>query len=254
MKTDYVQSVMRTFDIIETLKNGAMGLNELSKSVGLSKSTVHRLLSTLMHRGYVIQEVPSSKYRLTLQFLEIGNSTLKDMDIVELSKPYIEELAKQTGEVVHLVLVEDTEIVYIDKIETTSAIRMHSYIGKRIPLYSSAVGKTYLSNMDSVDFDQLWEKLEPSLVQFTPHTIMTKKAMLAELSQVSSDGYAIDNEENEEGVLCVAAPILDRNNVVRYAISVSTPKIRCSEDRIETFGKLVRETAQAISKNLGHLI
>jgi len=253
VKPDTVQSVDRAFDILEALKDGEIGLVDLSKKVGLNKSTVHRLLNTLIHRGYVSQNPENNRYKPTLKFLEIGSRVLSTLDIVDIAKPHIKRLSEKTNEVVHLVSIEKDEIVYIDKIESTNTIRMHSYIGKRIPIYCTAVGKAYMAHLDEYEFLKLWNEIVGKLIKFTENTILSKDSMLSEINTIKSNGFAIDNEENEEGVICVAAPIFNYDKSVKYAISISTPKMRIDEDKIKSFGRLVKETAKEISKDLGYI-
>jgi DNA-binding IclR family transcriptional regulator len=253
MKSDIVQSVDRTFDIIEALMSGEVGLVDLSKRVNLNKSTVHRLLNTLIYRGYVNQNEDNNKYKLTLKFLEIGSITLNSVDIVLIAKQHIKRLSEETNEVVHLVSIEKNEIVYIDKIESNNTIRMHSYIGKRIPIYCTAVGKAYMAHLDNDQFSKLWKSVKDDLNKLTENTIISKDDMLKELNIIRHNGFAIDNEENEKGVICVAAPIFNYNKEIKYAISISTPKMRMDEDKIEYFGKLVKETSREISKDLGYI-
>ncbi len=252
MSQDVVQSVDRAFDIIEALRDGEVGLIDLSKKASLNKSTVHRLLSTLIYRGYVNQNPENNKYKLTLKFLQIGSNVLNSLDIVDIAKPHIRKLAKQANEVVHLVLIEKDEVVYIDKIESNNTIRMHSFIGKRIPIYCTAVGKAYMSCLSQDEFSQLWDSFEDKLIKFTHNTIVSKDNMSAEIINIKDNGFSVDNEENEEGVICVAAPIFSFDKRVKYAISISTPQMRIDENKIKTFGGLVKETAKEISKDLGY--
>lgn len=247
-----VQSVDRAFSILEALSDGEIGLVELSKRVGLNKSTVYRLLNTLISKGYVSQNFDNSKYKLTLKTLQIGSKVQSNLNIVNIAKPYIQQLSLDTNEVVHLVHIENNELIYIDKIESNNTIRMHSYIGKSIPLYSSAVGKAYLAHLKENDFLSIWNDLQNNIIEFTRNTITTKERMLKEIAAIRKQGYAIDNEENEEGVICVASPIFNFNKELNYAISISTPKMRINQEKISFFGSLVKETSKKISKELGY--
>lgn len=249
---DVVQSVDRALSILEALSDGEMGLIDLSKKVELNKSTVHRLLNTLIYKNYVSQNPENNKYRLTFKVLELGNKMLNTISIVSIAKPYITRLAEETNEVVHLVSIEGNEVVYIDKIDSNNTIRMHSYIGKSIPIYCTAVGKAYMASMDDEMFFETWKNIEKNIVKLTDNTITTKEAMLEELKRIRDTGYSIDREENEEDVVCVAAPIFNFDKKVKYAISISTPKIRINDEKIKLFGRLVKDTADKISKELGY--
>jgi DNA-binding IclR family transcriptional regulator len=129
---------------------------------------------------------------------------------------------------------------------------MHSYIGKSIPIYCTAVGKAYMASMDDEMFFETWKNIEKNIVKLTDNTITTKEAMLEELKRIRDAGYSIDREENEEDVVCVAAPIFNFDKKVKYAISISTPKIRINDEKIKLFGRLVKDTADKISKELGY--
>ena len=248
---DIVQSVERAISILEALSHGEIGLVELSKKVDLNKSTVHRLLNTLMYKGYVSQNMDNSRYKLTLKVAELSTKVLGTFDIVAIAKPYLKELVNKTNEVVHLVHIEKDDIVYIDKVEPDNIIRMHSYIGKRIPIYSTAVGKAYMAFLEEHDFDKYWEEISKKIVKLTENTINTKEGMVLNLKTVREVGYATDMEENEKDVICVAAPIFSFDKSIKYAISISTPKIRIDDERIKLFGRLVKETTANISKELG---
>ncbi|MCH4886986.1 IclR family transcriptional regulator [Acidaminobacter sp. JC074] len=250
MKQEVVQSVDRALSILEAIGEGKNNLLEISKYLGLNKSTVHRLLHTLIYKGYVVQK-DDSKYHLSSMLLNLSQKVVKDLDIIEISKPYLRELNDLSEEVVHLVMFERDEAVYIDKMEAKSNIRMYSYIGKRIPLYSSAVGKAYLAFSDHDSRQRYLETID-HIEPFTDFTL-SKEGLVSELGDISKRGYAIDMEENELGVICVAAPIYDHRGQILYAISVSTPKFRLDDDKLKAYGQAVVQATNKISQVLGYL-
>lgn len=251
MKQDIVQSIDRALNIIEVLGTGKKNLVELSNLVGLNKSTVHRLLHTLIYRGYVQQDDATTQYALTPKVLQIGQQIIEDMDIIKISKSYLEDLSKKTGEVVHLVMIENQSAIYIDKIESNKNIRMYSYIGKSIPLFSSAVGKAYLAFSDNSIWENSKEDILTGIEAFTEHTLTTAEALEKDFDGIRKRGYAIDGEENEYGIICVAAPIFNHLNKIQYAISISSPKYRLNEQALENYGQYVIETANSISNKMG---
>ncbi len=253
MKQDIVQSIDRAFCIIEALGEGKKSLLEITKMVELNKSTVHRLLHTLIYKGYVIQDESNSHYALTPKILHLGQQIIDDMDIIRVAKPYLNKLNEKTGEVVHLVMIEGNNAIYIDKIEAKNTIRMYSYVGKSIPLYSSAVGKAFLALSDDKTRERYWDVLLSNVEQFTEHTLMTEEALLKDFEGIRQRGYAIDKEENELGVICVAAPIYNHRKDIQYAISISTPKFRLTEEKIKAFGQAVVDTTAEISEKLGYV-
>jgi len=249
--TDFVQSVERALDILDCLSSTKMNLNDISKIVNLNKSTVHRLLQTLISKGFVVQDETSAQYGLTTKLVELGQRVIDDLNIVELAKPTLLKLNQLTQEVVHLVMIDQEGAIYIDKIESSNNIRMYSYVGKRIPLHCSAVGKAYLAFSKPALVESKWQPIIQALTYMTEFTLCTESALLHDLDLTRQRGYAIDNEENELGIICVAAPIYSHNKDIQYAISVSTPKFRITPTTLEAYGKAVVEATNEISARLG---
>ena len=247
-----VQSVDRALSILEVLSDYSegLGVTEISDKIGLHKSTVYRLLYTLIYKGYVIQDEESYKYRITLKLFELGNKKVKDMELLTVSRPYTEELMESINEVVHLVIREDNDIVYIDKVEADNTIRMASTIGKRSPLYCTAVGKAILAQLSEEEVEEVWNNSK--IEKLTEFTITDLEDMKKELEAVRLNGYAIDDEENEIGVRCVGVPVFNMFGQVEGAISVSGPTIRVTEGIIGKFAKRAVECANLISKELGY--
>lgn len=250
-----VQSVDRAIDILEFLseeKRGC-GITMISKATGLHKSTVHRLLATLMNKGYVEKDVENDNYRLGTKILYLASSVLDRMDIRNVSKPYITELSEQTKEVVHLSILDGDEAVYIDKVESTrlNSVRMHSQIGKRVPLYCTAVGKALLCKYEDGKVIELIGKNE--FIKFMPNTIDNVEDFINELRKVNEQGYAMDDMEHEEGIRCIAAPIYDRKGKVVAAVSLSGPIFYITEERLPQLEEKILKTSEEISYQLGFI-
>ena len=228
-----VQSLDRAFDLLEQLcrsRNG-MTIGALSAETGLHKSTVHRLLATMCGRGYVQRDAETSVYRAGMRLCELSSYIVDNLDVVERARGPLERLGHETGETVHLVLREGRDIVYIHKVESeTGAIRMFSRIGMRRPLYCTGVGKAILATWSEDEVRTLWAQSD--VRPWTPYTVVDEGAFLQELAQVRRLGYAMDNEENELGVRCIAAALPDYRGRASYAISVSAPLTRMSDERI----------------------
>ncbi|MDD3138262.1 MAG: IclR family transcriptional regulator [Lachnospiraceae bacterium] len=241
-----IQVADRIFLVIETLAAfGPMGLIELSKKLELNKSTVHRILNSLIFMGYVKQEPASAKYSLSFKIWEIANQVLTKLDIVDIARPYLKKLVELTGETVHLVQIEDINAVYIDKVESyKNSVRLISRIGKSIPLYCSAVGKALLANMDNQTVKNIWDRsnVEP----LTKNTIVNFDHFLNEIAEVRQNGYSLDNEENEIGVRCIAACIKDYKGAPKYAFSISVPISRMDDNTVHTLSASVLETKDAL--------
>ncbi len=247
-----VQSIDRALDIVEALSVQPHGmlLKDLSAEVGLHVSTTHRLLASLVSRGYVQKDIETGKYRLTVRLFEIGSRAISGMNLVSISRPYLEQLAAGTGETVHLVARNNDEVVYLYKEDRReSVIHMASFVGLRSPMYRTAVGKSILALLPEEEVRRIWDRsvIEP----LTPNTIVRYDDLLENLAIVRQRGWAMDNEENELGVLCIAAPIKDFTNTPIGAISISAPAARMTFSTCERFALKVIASTNAISKALG---
>ena len=247
-----VQSVERTFLIIDELSKTSAGvpLMVLSEKVGLHKSTVHRLLASLSAMGYVNKDPFSGNYRLSLRLFEVSSRVVNDLDILGVSKPYLDSLSIRTHEAVHLVVREGTDIIYIYKADfNNNTLRLSSRIGLRSKLYCTAVGKAILAALAMDEVERIWNSTE--IKKRTEHTVVSLKELLSQLDDVRRLGYAMDNEENEPGVRCIGASILDFSGTAIGAFSVSAPLSRMSDDRIRELTEYVLETRENISREYG---
>jgi len=249
---DLVQSVDRTLTILEVLSDysDGLGITEISERVNLHKSTVYRLLSTLTYKGYVVQDEESSKYKITFKLFELGSKKVDKLDLLKSSKPYTKMLMESVNEVVHLIIREDNEIVYIDKVEANNTISMKSRIGNRAPMYCTATGKAMLAFLPEEEVLKIWKSSK--IIRLTENTITDFILYKKELQEIKKIGYAIDDEENEMGVKCVGAPILNIKGDVAGAISVSGPIHRITEDKMDFISKEVIKYANMISEEIGY--
>jgi len=250
-----VQTIERVSSILDILAQSAQGISirELSSTIGLPKGTTHRLLSSLTYFGYVRQEPRTRNYFLGLKFVELGQILISQLDLRKEAEPFLRDLAERTKETIHLVILDRNEIVYIDKMETdqnSSGLKMASRIGLRNPAYSSAVGKMILANFSEEELRAFFK--EKSLVRRTQNTITDPIQLREHLKTVRKQGYAVDDEENEKGIRCVAAPIYNEIRKTVAAISITGPAFRVTKKIIqETLKKEVVETAFRISERLG---
>ncbi len=250
-----VQTIQRVSSILEVLAQTPRGISirDLSLRLKLPKGTTHRLLSSLTYYGYVRQDTGTRNYFLGLKLVELGNLLLSQLDLRKVAEPFLADLADKTKETVHLVFLDRNEIVYIDKVETdhhTSGLRMASRVGLRNPAHSCAVGKVLLSHLSEGELDILIA--EKGLPQRTENTITDPARLKGHLKTVRAQGYAIDDEENEKGIRCVAAPVYNESGKAVAAISVSGPAFRVTRKAVQdSLRKEVTETALQISKRLG---
>jgi IclR family transcriptional regulator, KDG regulon repressor len=249
-----VQSLERALTILNKLSDYPDGIQiaRLSEQVGLSKSTVHRLLATLSNMNYVVKDSESDKYKLGLQVLFLSRNILNNNDIVNTAKPYLERLSLDVNETVHLCIEDRGEIVYIDKIESNQTIRMFSRVGNRAPMYCTAVGKILYSGMESDHFEELVSKV--NFIPKTESTITTPEGLREEINKIKKQKYALDNIENEEGIRCIAAPIYNHTGKIIASFSISGPSNRVTMDKInDTLIDKMRQTSLDISRNLGYI-
>jgi DNA-binding IclR family transcriptional regulator len=248
-----VQSLERALTILNKLSEYPDGIQiaRLSEQVGLTKSTVHRLLATLSSMNYVVQDEETDKYKLGLQVLFLSRNLLNNNNIVATAKPYLEKLSAEVNETVHLCIEDLGEIIYIDKIESNQTIRMYSRIGSRAPMHSTGVGKILLSGKNQDEFNKIISKI--TFVKKTPNTITSKEEFILEIEKVKQQGYALDNAENEEVLRCIAAPIFDHKGKIVASFSVSGPTNRVTKEAInDTLIDLMKQYSIAISRNLGY--
>ncbi|AGB42406.1 transcriptional regulator [Halobacteroides halobius DSM 5150] len=247
-----VKSVNRSINILEELakyENG-LGVTEIGNRLDVHKSSVHRLLSTLVYRGLVEQDQETGKYKLGLKLFELGSRIFNDLEVREYAKPYIEELVRKTNETVHLVTLDQGEVLYIDKVKSPETITMASQIGARGPIHCTGVGKAMAAYLAETEVDKIIKK--KGMPKQTENTITDPREFKEHLDLVKERGYAIDEIENEAGIRCIAAPIFDYDGDVVAAVSVSGPTMRVTKERISELAKQVRETGLQISYRLGY--
>ncbi|HHY42106.1 MAG TPA: IclR family transcriptional regulator [Thermoanaerobacterales bacterium] len=245
-----VQSVRRAMMILEELatEKEGLGVTELAKRINLHKSTVHRMLTTLLNQGYVEQTVSSDKYRLGMKLLFLGGAILERMDIRREAHDLLKELSEKVNETVHLVVPDGYRAIYIDKLDSNKTIRMYSQIGRIAPLHASAVGKVILAFSEESFIHKVIEK---GLTRFSAKTITEPKKLMEHLKKIRELGFAVDDEENEEGIRCVAAPIFDYTGKVIGAISVSGPTVTVTQEKIKEISESVVDCAKKISQRMG---
>jgi IclR family KDG regulon transcriptional repressor len=248
-----VQSLERTFDILEILaqEKDGLGLTEIGKRVYLHKSTVFRLLSSLVTRGYIEKNPQTSAYRLSLKFIELCSSSLNNLELKTEALPSLKKLASLTTQAVYLAIRDAWEAIYIEKVETFESIRKYDIIGKRAPTYCTALGKALLTGLKEPEIRDIFQEIP--LKPFTPNTITDLDELIQHVNAIRKRGWSEDNEEYEEGIRCIAAPIYDYRNCVIAAVSTSGPKNIISKEKSQTISQYVVEAAKDISKRTGYL-
>lgn len=240
---------LRILDILASAKEG-LGVTELSRRVGADKSVVYRTLSLLMMHSYVEQEPSSKKYALGLKVMELASKRLRNIDLFSTAKPFLKDLAKQTGEVVVLAVMIGDVLAYLDREEGPRAINLTGGLGQPVPLHSTACGKSILAYLPEDDLVRIFR--EKGLPAITEKTITNFSELKTHLAEVRLRGYATDDEETYLGVRCIAAPIHNHSNSVVASLSLSSSTQRITPENITVFADLVKETAAQISARLGH--
>jgi IclR family KDG regulon transcriptional repressor len=253
--TNLIQTIERVSLILDRVGQHPEGMTirDLSTDLKLPKGTIHRILSSLSYFGYIRQNRETKNYFLGFKLMELTSLLGNQLDLRKVAEPILRDLAESTRETVHMVVLDANEIVYIDKIETeqvTGGLKMSSRVGSRNPVHSCAVGKVLASHLSEEELDHLI--LEKGLPQRTTNTIANATAFKEHLKIVRTQGYAIDDEENERGIRCLAAPIFGEKGRPEAAISVSGPAFRVTKKIAqETLRKKVVQAALDISQRLG---
>ena len=245
-----VRALGRGLSILECLAGeGDLSLSQLSARLQLPGSTTYRLLETLRRHGFVTQSPETGLYRLGIRAFEVGGAFLTRLRLHEVALPAMRALVDEVNETVNLAIPDGRDAVYVGQVEGHQLVRMFTQIGARTPLYCTGVGKALLAWRPEAEVQALFDGVP--LRGYTPHTITQVPALLEELGRVRACGYAVDREERELGVRCVAAPIRDRTGAVAAALSVSAPSSRLSDERIVQLAPRVMAAAARISRWLG---
>lgn len=244
-----VQSLARAFDILELLSREQKGitLTDISLRVNLHKSTVYRILSDLMERGYI--EKRDTHYRLGLQFIELSSMYLNSMELKTEAEPVLRDLSMKTSQTAFLAVIENAEIIYMDKMETFNSIRKYSIIGQRRPVYCTSLGKAFLMNMTNGQVKELLAGEE--FKSITPKTITSIENLLEDLDLSRKRGWTFDDEEYELNIQCVGAPVRDYRGQTIAAVS-SVWYMQETQKDVDETARLVMEAASKISVRMGY--
>lgn len=248
-----VQSVERALTLLEILadEGAPMTITDIAEKVNLKISTVHRLLATLIYKGYVEKETETTKYKLSLKLMSIGQSSVYPLDLRTKARPYLEELVDRCNETANLSILDNGEVVYIDQVESTNIVivKMFSTIGSRRQAHCTGSGKVLLASLSAEEQDRILSSME--LKRYTNETITDVEILKKELERVAKQGYALDMGEREREMRCVAAPIRKHDGQVIAAISVSGPSSRITSYYLnnELIG-IVQDVAEKLSLSL----
>ncbi len=246
-----VDSTARLFQIIEFLANSRdwVSLRTMARDLHISPASAYRTLSSLKEIGYVRQDAQDAKYQLTLKIAGISAQVLDNVQLRQIAHPFLQALTSETNETTHLAILEGTEIVYIDKVDNTQAVRMRSRVGQHGHLHSTSVGKSMLAFLPDPHRESVLRHLK--LQPLTEHTIVDPEILRGQLSQIRDLGYAVDDEENELGIRCIGSPVYDHAGRITGAVSISGWTITMTRERIPQLAPQILQTCQRISQELG---
>jgi DNA-binding IclR family transcriptional regulator len=246
------KSLDRSLRIIETLANhnGPMKLQRIAETTAIPESTVLRILSTLVVNGFALQDPDTKRYFLTLKLSYLGSRVSSQLNIRDVVRPFLVELSENCHESACLAIEQDLMAVYIDYVEgPDKLLRTLHHIGRMAPLHCTGVGKTLMINFSAKDLDR-YTRIK-GLTPLTEHSIKSKDLLIVELATIRRTGWAVDDEECEKGVRCIAAPIKDYMDKVIASISVTGPSSRLTDNRLEEIKQHVTASANQISRHYG---
>jgi len=245
-----VESADRLLRILESFgpRERDVSLGDLADRVSLPKSSVHRLLGTLIAHGFVDRDPATRRYTLGIRLFELGSAAIHERGLHGAAQPQLEELSRLTGETCHLAVLSGIEAVYVYKIDGPSSITMSSRVGGRAPCHATSIGKVLIAWAPD---ERLAEVRAQPMHACTPHTITSVKRFDAELATVRVQGYALDLEEFSEGLNCIAAPVRDQTGRVMSAVGIAGPRTRIEGERLAQLIPMVVQAAHRLSRNLG---
>ncbi|MGW7553366.1 IclR family transcriptional regulator [Streptomyces rimosus] len=249
-----VPAVTRALDILELFLDGdgTLSAPDITRRLGLPRTSVHELVSTLVARNYLahVPEQPG-RFRLGVRAYQLGSRYAEQLDLAAEGQRVAREVAETCGETVHIALLEGTDVIYVAKVDSTHAVRMVSAAGRRLPAHCTAVGKMLLASLPEA---ALAERIpaDGELTAMTEHSVTSPAELHTQLALIRDRGVAVEQRESNPDVSCVAAPVRDRAGRVVAALSVSVPMIRWSEERCAELAGLAQKGADELSARLGH--
>jgi IclR family transcriptional regulator, KDG regulon repressor len=246
-----INSILRASNILKCFSGDKthFKITELARHLGLDRSTTYRILLSLEKAGFVEKD-ETGTYSLGLAAFEIGNAYLMQTDLIQVSKPIMADLASKVQETVHLAVLSDIEIVYVDKVDSPRTLGVISKLGQRGPLHCTSLGKTLLAFQPEDEQARIIQRIRMN--PFTSRTITTKPRLIEELRIIKKQGYALDRREIEEDVECIGAPILNHFGNVIAALSISGPQKKIGTPREKQFIHDVVKAAALISSKMGY--
>ena len=246
-----IQAIERAVSILNafSMDDPELGVTELADRLGLHKSTVHRFMVNLDAAGLVERNARTGRYHLGLHVFELGALVMQQMNLWDEALPFLEGLVHDTGETGHLAVLDGGEAIYIERVEARRALRVPSAIGRGYPAHATNLGKVLLADLSRERVEAIIA--ERGLAAYTPQTITDPAELEADLELIRRRGYAVDNEEYDDGLRCIGAPVRDHSGHVVAALGIGGPVTRITPERVEELGGLVMTAARGLSRRLG---
>ncbi len=256
-KPNHSQSLERGLAILSSFTSTRphLGVSELAREVGLSRSSTHRYIATLAALGYLEQDRPTRKYRLGPKVLDLGFSAINSMELRAIAAPYLQDLSDETAHTVNMAVLDGVDIVYIERCRTSSQgqreIDLNLHVGSRLPAYCTSMGKVLLADLPEAERNERLAQIQFS--RRGPNTLVAKAALITELGRVRAHGLAVNNEELAYGLRSIAVPVRGREGEVVAAINLAVHRSLVSmEDLIIRLGPALKATAREISERIGY--
>lgn len=246
-----IQAIERAVALLNAFSadDPELGLTELAERVGLHKSTVHRFMVNLEAAGLVERNPRSGRYRLGLHIFELGGLVMQRMNLWDEALPFLESLVRDTGETGHLAVLDGGEAIYIERVEARRALRVPSAIGRGYPAHATNLGKVLLADLPRERVAEI--VATHGLAAYTENTITDPTQLEAELARIRERGYAVDDEEYDQGLRCIGAGVRDHSGRVVSALGIGGPVTRVTPERVEELAQLVMAAASGLSRRLG---
>ena len=245
-----VQALDRAFAVLDLLgeSDTPLGLAQVASALQLHKSTAHRFLMVL-ERHHMVERTSSGKFRLGLRLFDFGNKAIEQYDLRDRAQPHLRRLVAETEETAHLCILEQSRVIYIDKIEPARSVRMITRIGASNPVHCTSVGKAILAFLPEERIADVIKRTR--FERFTHRTIASAEALRAEIEKTKRRGYAVDDEELEDGLRCIAVPVLDAQRQPVAAVSISGPSFRVTAQKLPSIANHLLQCVRGISADMG---
>ncbi len=251
--TKTIGSVIKAVEVLEELAKSedGLGVTEISNRLNYGVSATYHLLNTLKQCNIIEQDKKTKKYRIGFELFRICGMAKRQNALASLAQPYLDKLREMVGETSNLVVLDGNEVIYIAQSESTKLLKLFTQLGAKVPFYCTGGGKAILSYQPKKVQDLVLNNT--NFIKFTGNTLSDINELVRELDIIRQQGYAMDNEEREEGVTCIAAPVFDCYGEAIASISISGPTYRLKEKGITTIIKNVTDTAKELSESLGYV-